>query len=356
MNQYYDRIASVVFDSLENEFADNFDFEISKIDNKIKYKNILEIFFNKYLRKINKNLFLNIFHKNFYWNNIHEYKYLYDSLCDERSKKILIEILAYKILGFQKIKLSLNNEYYWKIIDHAKYLKCNEKLHLTRSNKILDLFDLNLIGFDIKIFYLLKGIVNTFILEQYNYNDIVKVDFGDTVIDAGGCWGDTALYFAEQGAKKVYTFEFIASNLRVMHKNLLLNRSHKDIIKIIDNAVYDTSGYKMSYIDKGPSSRLATDEKYNNSVLTLSIDDCVEKFSIENIDFIKMDIEGAEFKALKGAEKTIKRFKPKLAISAYHQTDDLYRLPKIIHDFREDYDLFLDYYTIIGDEIILYGI
>ena len=55
-------------------------------------------------------------------------------------------------------------------------------------------------------------------------------------------------------------------------------------------------------------------------------------------------------------EKTIKKHKPKLAISAYHRPDDLYRIPKFLYSLREDYKLFLDYYTIIGDEIILYCI
>ena len=120
--------------------------------------------------------------------------------------------------------------------------------------------------------------------------------------------------------------------------------------------VWDKSNVKLSYLDKGPSSIVDNETKYKNKILTLSIDDLVCNENIEKVDFIKMDIEGAESKALKGATKTIKKYKPKLAISAYHKHDDLYRLPKQILSLRSDYKFYLDYYTIIGDEIILYAI
>ena len=69
-----------------------------------------------------------------------------------------------------------------------------------------------------------------------------------------------------------------------------------------------------------------------------------------------MDIEGAELSALKGAADTIRKHKPKLAISVYHKPDDLALIPVYIQSLNENYRLYLDYYTIFGDEIILYAI
>ena len=48
----------------------------------------------------------------------------------------------------------------------------------------------------------------------------------------------------------------------------------------------------------------------------------------ERIDLIKMDLEGAEAAALRGAEQTIKAFRPRMLIAAYHRTEDLIKIPQ----------------------------
>jgi hypothetical protein len=58
-----------------------------------------------------------------------------------------------------------------------------------------------------------------------------------------------------------------------------------------------------------------------------TIDDVVGE---ERVMFIKMNIEGAEIDALKGATRTIRRWRPKLAISAYHRPSDLWRIPRLV--------------------------
>jgi FkbM family methyltransferase len=277
-------------------------------------------------------------------------------LADERSKQILIELLAYKLLGYTKVKLSLNNEYYWRLRKSTYRMCREEKVKVDFQEGYLHLFDLKPIGYNIKIYYIMTGILNDFLLEQYKYKNLIKVDTNDIVIDAGGCWGDTALYFAALGAANIFSFEFIESNVDIMKKNMNLNDHLKKKIQIVERPLWDHSDVKMSYQDRGPASKVDIDDKYRNSVLTITIDDIVKQKNIDRIDFIKMDIEGAEFNALKGAENTIKAFKPKLAISAYHKFDDLYRLPKLIKSIRNDYRFYLDYYTIVADEIILYAI
>lgn len=355
MSLYYKQLTSLIFESLENEYFDNYDFEIRRPLKKIRYKNLIENILTQSIKLLSENLLLTVLHKNHYWKNIKSYEYLYDKLSDERSKKILLELLAYKILGYVKFKLSLNNIYYWRLREFTSKLKMHDQIKVDFRNGFLDLYDLSRINFDIKLYYVSTGIVNDFLLEQYKYRDIVSVCKGDIVIDAGGCWGDTALYFAAMGADKIYSFEFIPSNINIIQKNLKLNEKYQHTIKIISKPVWDKSDVKMSYLDKGPASIVDHVNRYKDKILTLSIDDLVSNENIDRVDFIKMDIEGAESKALKGASNTIKRYKPKLAISAYHKHDDLYRLPEQILSLRSDYKLYLDYYTIIGDEIILYA-
>ena len=88
---------------------------------------------------------------------------------------------------------------------------------------------------------------------------------------------------------------------------------------------------------------------------TISIDDFVKDNKIEKIDFIKMDIEGCELKALHGAINTLKKHKPKLAIAAYHKYEDYYEIPKFLNELKIDYKFYLASYTLGFSDTIIYA-
>ena len=76
----------------------------------------------------------------------------------------------------------------------------------------------------------------------------------------------------------------------------------------------------------------------------------------EQVTFIKMDIEGSELKALEGAEKTIKRHKPKLAICIYHKPMDVIEIPSYIMRLVPEYKFCIRQYTSRMWETVLYAI
>jgi hypothetical protein len=57
-------------------------------------------------------------------------------------------------------------------------------------------------------------------------------------------------------------------------------------------------------------------------VQATTIDQMVEDLGLPGVDFIKMDIEGAEQHALLGAARTLRRYQPRLGLAAYHRRDD----------------------------------
>jgi hypothetical protein len=61
-----------------------------------------------------------------------------------------------------------------------------------------------------------------------------------------------------------------------------------------------------------------------------TIDHLVSARGLNQVDFIKMDIEGSEQQALAGASGTLMQFKPRLAIASYHRIDDHLRIPEIV--------------------------
>ena len=70
---------------------------------------------------------------------------------------------------------------------------------------------------------------------------------------------------------------------------------------------------------------------------------------------LKGDTAVAAAEALRGAANTIRRFKPRLAISAYHRSDDLLVLPAMIKEIEPSYELILDHYTIHSEESVIYA-
>lgn len=69
-----------------------------------------------------------------------------------------------------------------------------------------------------------------------------------------------------------------------------------------------------------------------------------------------MDVEGAELDALIGASETIKNYHPKLAISIYHKSSDIYEIPKCILDIDNTYNFYIRHYTNLEFETVLYAI
>ena len=87
----------------------------------------------------------------------------------------------------------------------------------------------------------------------------------------------------------------------------------------------------------------------------ISIDDYVHEHKIR-VDVIKMDIEGGEYDALKGAENTLRKFQPRLMISAYHRPDDLWVLRELIQQINPNYKFYFGHHTPVQWESVLYAI
>lgn len=288
---------------------------------------------------------------------------LFDLLNIE-NQKLLVDLIAYRILGYKKVKLPLNNKMYWDAIEIGNSLVVkNDTYDPHFMHIMLDKCDLKKIGYNIQLYFSALGVVIDFIIEQYAYKSdkktIVEVEKGDIVLDLGACWGDTALYFASKTGNqgKVYSFEFIPGNIDIFNMNISLNPHLEHQIELIHQPVSNKSEEKIYFMDNGPASKIEFEPFIDQTgyTTTISIDDFVNNNIIDKVDFIKMDIEGAEYSALEGAVETIKRFKPKLAIAIYHSMDDMVDIPNWINDLNLGYKLFLGHYTIHAEETVIFA-
>lgn len=76
----------------------------------------------------------------------------------------------------------------------------------------------------------------------------------------------------------------------------------------------------------------------------------------ERATFIKFDLEGAELEALEGAKETIKKWKPKMAISIYHKKEDIFEIPLYLMDIMPTYEFYLRHYLSVPQETVLYAV
>lgn len=154
----------------------------------------------------------------------------------------------------------------------------------------------------------------------------VLLQGGDIVIDVGANIGVFSLFAAKKigGKGRVIAFEPVEQTQKLLEKNIIANGVNN--VSIAPYALGDTTGTLTLAVDEwalGGSSAVFNKESYTEEyVKQTTLDAFVRKNNLKHIDFIKADIEGMERNFLKGAEETIKRFKPKLAICIYHLPDD----------------------------------
>lgn len=296
-------------------------------------------------------------------NNIEHFEWVYKNLIDDESRELMVQVLSFRALGNRKVKLSINNADFWRLREYAKSLAENkESIDLGWHGRSLYKMDLSSLGYEIELFFVPNGVVCLFGLRHYEgkvSNSVIKAEEGDCVIDAGGCWGDSALYFAHEVGEsgKVYSFEFMPDNLRIFERNMSLNHSLAKIIRLVRMPLWSKSEEELFVEGIGPGARVVRNSRDPNAtrVSTFTIDDLVRKEGLQRVDFIKMDIEGAELNALRGAENTLRNFRPKLAISVYHKLNDFWEIPQYIDSLGLGYKFSLKHATIHAEETVLFA-
>jgi FkbM family methyltransferase len=295
--------------------------------------------------------------------HIIDFEWLYKRLEDDESRKFLVDVQLYKALGERRVKLPLNNKDYWAKIETAEKLASGaESMELGFMGWKAYKMSLNSIGYPLQLFLPPLGVVHSLLLQPYRcqtVDSVIEVSEGDIVIDAGGCYGETALDFALKagGTGQVFSFEFMPENLAVFHRNMQLNPNVAQRVKLIEKPLWEHSGEKLYIEGSGPGTRVRFDTTDPDArrVETISIDDLVHDLSLAKLDFIKMDIEGAELQALKGAEKSIRQFRPKMAISIYHKPEDFWTIPQYIAGLGLGYRFALRHFTIHSEETVLFA-
>lgn len=145
---------------------------------------------------------------------------------------------------------------------------------------------------------------------------------GRCVLDGGAASGDSSLALSELGPSKVYAFEPSPAQRSEIELVLKMN-SVAGGVEVVPYALSD-SPKAVSFFDQYAN-------RCEASAITID-----EFASDKDVGLIKLDIEGEEFPALKGAAKTLSRCHPVLIVCVYHRPQDLFEMPSwLVRNFPE---------------------
>lgn len=182
------------------------------------------------------------------------------------------------------------------------------------------------------------------------YFDTLPPVKDEIFIDAGSYDGDTIREFIKwtNGQyKKIYAFEPNEDMAQVVEDYIQSEQIKQ--ITFVHKATWDKEE-NIRFINDAAASRIG--EEGRISIQAIDIDSVVGD---DKVTFIKMDVEGSELQSLKGAQKTIKQNKPRLAISVYHRPEDIVEIAEYILVLNPEYKFILRQYNSNFWETVLYA-
>jgi len=166
---------------------------------------------------------------------------------------------------------------------------------------------------------------------------------GEVVVDVGahiGSFGDDAL---RRGASKIIMVEPDPINVECIRRNFPEEIASGKVIIVPEGAwsKVDTLTFAVGVTNSGAGSFVLPEIGHSQEmkVPVRPLDDILQNIGVPKVDFIKMDIEGAEREALKGAAHTLAQFKPRLMMDMYHRPDDEIVLPQVIMSLNPGYKM-----------------
>lgn len=189
---------------------------------------------------------------------------------------------------------------------------------------------------------------------QYFIPEFCRLTSDKIYVDCGAYNGDSFISYCRHNSvpQKAYLFEPDKKNKTILD-NFLQEYKINCELKTIEKGVYKFTGTLFFVEGKGVVSHF-TEHPIKNSITleVTSIDDSV----VEDVSFIKMDIEGFEKEALLGAKNHIEGTYPKLAICIYHYCSDLWEIPLMIADMFPKYNNYkIRHHTKFNNETVLYA-
>ena len=306
-------------------------------------KNIFDLFFDGELKTGNKSIFLYGYNYDHVWYFLpliraaNDFGFAIEGAC------FLNEIHLPDPL-FEKINMMSEAELFEKGRDANFVLLCPPWWPVQLDNMVKKAMD--------------KGIENTqlfmahdYFFPQYFDTDIMVARDHEIFVDAGALDMGSTIDFVKwcNGQSDiVYAFECDPLAFNQCQENISKKAELQKLnIQLYRKGLAEKTG-KVMLVEHFGSSKI--DAHGTTAVEITSLD---EVLNGKPVTFIKMDIEGAELDALKGARNTILKWKPRLAICLYHKPEDILEIPSFIVSLVPEYKMYIRHYSTLVTETVL---
>ena len=210
--------------------------------------------------------------------------------------------------------------------------------HIDELNSVREMLadELSVKTFDNHIKYKLTGKIEflyTCETSKAEESSIISLPENAVFVDLGAYNGDTVKEFIEKCPS--YSQIFAVEPDRRSFRKLNENTAGLENISCIRAVIGDRNEDVFFDSKKGRGSH---ESAVGELIPCVTVDALLDG---KRVDYIKMDVEGNELKAISGAGRTIKAYKPKMLVSCYHRSEDLFTLPLKISEINPDYKVYM---------------
>ncbi len=185
---------------------------------------------------------------------------------------------------------------------------------------------------------------------EHYFEEFIELGDNEIFFDIGAFDGQNSLRFGQitNGNYSIVMFE----PNPLQQKQLKILQEQNNNMSLIPCALSDENKHLFFESNRGSSSRIESHESQSSiTIKAQRLDNLDLKFAPT---FMKLDVEGAEMRVLNGATETIRRFRPRLAISVYHRPKDILEAFEFCQANLQEARYYLRQYTEGTDEIVLY--
>ncbi|OGR81043.1 MAG: hypothetical protein A2X32_08860 [Elusimicrobia bacterium GWC2_64_44] len=187
--------------------------------------------------------------------------------------------------------------------------------------------------------------------EQYFPKGIIELSDREVFVDGGAYTGDTLLTFMRlTGGKCARCCAFEPDPATAAKLSATVEKRGLRGVTVHNKGLWSAPAALPFAVWHGTSASAVSGDG-EVSVKADTVDRAAP-----DATFIKLDIEGAELEALKGAAETIKRNRPKLAVCVYHKPGDLFEIPLFIRSLVPEYRFYLRQHQPVACETVLYAV